>query len=358
MSYIALGAHGAFDDDIRTYVGLSAFVASALPAATKLIWGLQEPLIHTNVSLSQLSFYCILAIFAVTPYLATAFVTTERTAKFLFWASIICNTLAQLFTSRLYRFITKNHRKASNIAVNIELFVEKFEILSMMVLGESVLGILFEVALVITDKDIQLRHLYGATAIAAGMLDALQTLYNNVDAPIAKGSKHAIRYRRVNRVLWGLFHIPYHGALILFATGLGIAIHDIGLKPKDDSYETARLLLTEVVRAGEAKRLNFNHIRTRRMFSVGWSVSMVSSGLIGSVHHHGPRAATKKWRFLIRCLIVTPMAIGLPYADLAPDTFMYIFGAILVTIAIVEYVFVQMDKIGFSVRRPKCFLAR
>lgn len=95
--------------------------------------------------------------------------------------------------------------------------------------GESVLSILFEGGDIVTKEGVRLRHLNAAAATAATatvMLNVLHKLYTNDDNTIAKGSVHAIPEKTHHRHLWGQLHVFYHMSLVLFDTGLGLAVHE------------------------------------------------------------------------------------------------------------------------------------
>lgn len=142
---IAIGAHGAFDDGIRPYVAVSAFLATAIPTSGAVVWAFQERLLKNPANrANQLLISGIFVIFSVLPYLAAAFVSTDTAARALYWTAFGIQPFAAygpyLTYSRLHRKIP-NHTR---LAFNIELIVEKFEVLTMIVLGETVIGLLFE----------------------------------------------------------------------------------------------------------------------------------------------------------------------------------------------------------------------
>lgn len=348
LTFISLGAHGAFDDGVRPYVAVAAFLASAIPTTTALIWGLREPLLKTKQGPSSLTVTCVSSLIGASPYLAAAFVDSDRVSRILFWVALGAHLSTFFSSGYITKLLAPNTEKQTRVAVSIELFVEKYEVLTMIVLGESVLGILFEGALVVTKEGVRLRHLFGSAAIATAMLYSLQTLYNNVDSPISRGGKHAIRYKKNHGLVWSVLHVPYHAALVLFATGLGIAIRDIAIKPKTSTAEEAVAHVIDVVirEADSGHKRGFDY-KARWLFSAGWGASLILSGLIGSCHLAGPRAATKRWRLVIRSLIAIALMFGMPFADVSAEIFLHVFGTVLVLIALSEYILVQMDNMGF-----------
>lgn len=356
LTFIALGAHGAFDAGPRPYVAVASFLAAAFPTLSSIFFGMREPLLHGKRGISQLTLSGLTTLLTIVPYFAAAFVTSERAVRILFWVALVSNLMTPFVTTLGYRAIFRNAHNRAGLAISIELFVEKYEVLTMIVLGESVLGILFEGATVVTADGVRLGALFGCAAVSTGMLYALQTLYNNVDAPIIKGGKHALRYRKLHGILWSQLHVPYHAALVLFATGLGIVVHEIALPyiskaPAETAPHLRAMVtsatITDLLRAESSEKISRFDDKVRWLFSAGWGASILLSGLIGSLHDSGPRAATKRWRLLIRFIVVLPIALGMPFTEIHPEYFLAVFAAVLICLALVEYICVQMDKMGF-----------
>lgn len=348
LTGIALGAHGAFQDGIRPYVAVSAFVATALPSFSCLVWGLKEPLMKNPVNVvNQLTLMSTINLFSAVPYLAAAFVSTDRTTRIMYWVPYGMQTLSYVFSGSLYRYIHRNREGYSRLAIAIELMVEKYEVLTMIVLGESVLGMLFEAALVVTKEGARVGALYAAAAAGTAMLYALQTLYVNVDGHIIKGGTHAIRFKAFFGILWSQIHTVYHFSLILFATGLGIALRDITIPPKEDAAEK---LLNIVLRATEESGTSTGPkfgTEERWLFSSGWGASLLLSGIIGLLHDAGPRAATLWRRLAIRAVVVIAMMVSIPFADISAGNFVLIYTIPTVVIASLEFLFHHMDRMGF-----------
>ncbi|PXF41093.1 hypothetical protein BWQ96_09197 [Gracilariopsis chorda] len=302
---IALGAHGAFQDGIR-------------PIAISL------------------------------PYLAAAFVRSERATRILYWIPLGLQFVAIFFTGSVYRFLHRNRPGSTRLAVAIELMVEKYEVLTMIVLGESVLGILFEAGKFLTKEGAQLDRLYGVAAASTAMLYCLQTLYVNVDGCIVKGGQHAIRYKVVFGIVWSQLHTLYHMALILFATGLGISIHDVML-PSEKS-ESARWAVVVVMRAATggkgAVAPGFGD-KERWLFSVGWGMSMIMSAAMGVLHYGGPRAASRRYRVATRVVVATGVMVGLPFTRLRADVYLGVHTAVVVLLTVAEFILAHMDRMGF-----------
>lgn len=343
---IALGAHGAFSPGPRPYVAIASFAASVIPTLLNTFWSYREPLFNSgNDFLNQYIIYTIINILTVTPYFVAAFISNEVVVRVLYWIPLVSSPFGLLTGMYVYRFLNRNCPNRTRLAVSIELTVEKYDTLTMIVLGESVLGVLFEGSAVVTKSDVRLSNLFGAAAAATAMLYSLETLYVNVDSPIARGGKHALRHNATNGIIWGHLHTPYHMALILLATGIGIALRDIAIVPKKDATEAIHTL----IRAGGEVKSGVAAFQTaqRWLLSVGWGASIILSGLIGSLHFAGPRAATKRYRLLLRCLIVFPIMIGIPFTDLEAEYTLAIYTAVAAFIAVAEYLCVHMDRLGF-----------
>lgn len=344
---IALGAHGAFKDGLRPYVAIASFMASFIPQVSMLILSIREPLLHNNILYNQMSINALIAILQVSPYFAAAFVSSSTTTRMLYWFPLAFQFFSTYITFVIARTILVKEYNITT-ALAIELIVEKYEVLTMILLGESVIGILFEGAKVVTADDIRLGSLFGAAAASTAMLYSLQTLYANIDGPIAKGGKHAVRHRSLNGITWATLHLPYHLALILFATGIGIAFRDVGFSIDSNTSSSAASLLvrkdeTESVVLGSVQKFAREE---RWLFSVGWGASIILSGLIGATHLAGPRAATKQGRFFIRCLLVIGIMVSMPFTSTTALEYIGVHCAVLVGIAIVEYSFVHMDRLG------------
>lgn len=348
LTGIALGAHGAFDDGIRPYVAACAFAATAVPALSMLWWAVKEPLLKNPANIvNQVVLTSTVSLVSVIPYFAAAFVSTPRATRILFWVPYFIQTIFIFITGSFYRWIHRNRPGHTRLALAIELFVEKFETLTMIVLGESVLGLLFEAALLITKEGTRVGALYAGAAGATAMLYALQTLYVNVDGQVGKGGTHAIRYRGLYGILWGQLHTWYHMALILFATGLGFAMRDIAIPPETGAV--SKLIIDTIVRAeGKVSEEGPGFgIKQRWVFSAGWGAAIIFSAVLGALHQGGPRAATKPYRLITRCVVAAAIMIGMPFASISAGKFLLVYMIVLVVIAIMEYVCVQMDRMGF-----------
>lgn len=74
---------------------------------------------------------------------------------------------------------------------------------------------------------------------------------------------------------------------------------------------------------------------------------MIFSAIIGALHRRGPRSATKVYRTVFRCIVTVAVMVGMPFSNLSAGLFQGVFAAVTVAISIAEFLFVQMDRIGF-----------
>lgn len=182
-----------------------------------------------------------------------------------------------------------------------------------------------------------------ASAVAATLtLYSLQTLYVQIDSPIQKGGAHAIRHNAYAGFSWNFLHMPYHFFLILFATGLSISFRDVAILPVESAVEAVVRAKSDA--AAGAAQFSRN---ARWIFSTGWGGAVICSGLLGALHRPGPRAATKLHRIIIRCAIATGLMVGLPFSDVSAGWYQGITAMVSAAMSLTEYLFVQMDRIGF-----------
>lgn len=353
LTGIALGAHGAFSDGVRPYVAISAFAATALPSLTMIIWSLREPLLKNPQNyVNQIVLIGAGGILGVLSYFAAAFVPSERATRILYWVPFVFQFFVTFFTGSLYRFVHRNRPGHTRLAIAIELVTEKYEVLTMIVLGESVLGLLFEGATLVTADGASVSRLYAGAAAGTAMLFGLQTLYVNVDGNIVKGGVHAVRHKALYGIAWSQVHLLYHIALVLFATGLGLSLRDIAFSQNavgSGAAEAAQFLMrADTEGEGSVAEVVATFGRKQRwLFSAGWGASIILSGIIGAFHYGGPRAATKPYRLITRFNVVAGIMVGMPHADISAGSFLVVYTVALLVIGTVEYICVQMDHIGF-----------
>ena len=339
---IALGAHNAFDDGVRPYVAISSFLATLVPITGSLVWAWQERLLKNPTNrVNHIKLNTIAVIVSILPYFAAAFVGSSDATRALYWTASALLLVSHFVPYVLYNFLHRKVTTHTRLAINIELIVEKFEVLTMIVLGETVIGILFEGGAVVGQEGARVGFLYLAAIEATIILYSFQTLYVQVDSQIAKGGVHALRHNGYAGLMWNLLHMPYHFFLILFATGLGISMRDVALPPVIEAV-TTRAGASDAI-AGAA---SFDS-NARWVFSVGWGGSVICSALIGALHIPGPRAATKLYRSFIRVVLAVALMVGMPFSNVSAELYVGIYAIVTALISISEFLFVQMDRIGF-----------
>lgn len=97
MSGIGLGAHGAFST-AQKQVGICAFLATAIPAVSIMLFAWMEPAsINEHNLFSQAVGLQVVNVLSVLPYLIAAFVDSERVAKILYWVALVsCHCVVRL----------------------------------------------------------------------------------------------------------------------------------------------------------------------------------------------------------------------------------------------------------------------
>jgi low temperature requirement protein LtrA len=336
MSGIGLGAHDAFTV-ARSHVAVSSFLASAIPSSSHLLFSaMDEQAVNEHNFFNHGALGQVLMLFAVTPYLAAAFVGSERTAKNLFWAAFVITPLVNPAFMVFNTFMHRNRPRAVRMAVNIESMVEKYNVFTLVVLGETLLAVLFEGAELVARNGADISDMYVTAALSAVIIYAIFTLYVNVDNFIPSGSVHAIRYNRWGGLTWAALHLPYHMFLSGFLpAGLGLIIRDVTV-PKAGSSSV------DVPNGSEAQ---FDSLG-RWMFSAGWGVPMLISAVMGMLHKAGPRGKTKHRRHGVRGLFVVAIAVGVPFAELNAFAHLGVFAVVATVIGLGEFVLIEMDRIG------------
>jgi len=349
LTGIGIGAHGAFTTCLPWVSGAS-FLGNVIP------WGLsayhsqreaglkgKDNVINNGLLVSGVQ------ILGALPYLAACFVRSERAAKILFWIPPVFQSFATLIAMTIFRYLHRNHANRTNFAVSIELFVEKFEVLTLIVLGESLLAILFEAAKYVTKEGARINLLYGCVLCATGIVSSLAIFYLNIDGKILRGSTHAIRHNAFMGLLWSILHLPFHICLVLFATGLGIAFRDIIIKPKPADVEAVIKAVVHAAAQTAADKAatgpQFGS-KERWLFTVGWGGSLVLSGALGFCHFIGERDFTKRARVSFRCILAIALSVGLPFAELSAENFVLIFALVTFVMAFTEYILVVADRVN------------
>lgn len=102
LSGIGLGAHGAFSTAQRQ-VGISAFLASSIPAISIIAFAWMEPASTNEHNMfSQAIVGQTVNVLTVLPYLVAAFLDSERAAKNLYWVALVGS---HLFVRQILTFV-------------------------------------------------------------------------------------------------------------------------------------------------------------------------------------------------------------------------------------------------------------
>lgn len=226
--------------------------------------------------------------------------------------------------------------------------VEKYSVFTLIVLGESLLALLFEGGGLVTLENAHVSKMYVTVAVSVLIIYSFQTLYFNVDNSIAKGGVHAIRAHRYSGIAWNLLHLLYHMALAgPLATGLGLIIRDITLGVKPEAVHAA---------AAESggKAIPEAHFDSggRWLFSAGWGTALLISTIMGLLHRPGPRGQTKYYRLAVRGVVVAIIAIGFPFAEASATTTLIVYSATITLLALSEFILVEADRIGMLSKAP------
>lgn len=142
---IAFGAYNPFADKIRSFVSASAFLASFIPIMESAIWASREELLKVRTNrANQVIMGSFFDVISLLPILAAVFVSTEKASKILFWVSLALQTILSILPVYIFQVLHRNVTQYSRPALSIEHVVEKFEVLTMIFLGETVIALLFE----------------------------------------------------------------------------------------------------------------------------------------------------------------------------------------------------------------------
>lgn len=199
------------------------------------------------------------AVTAVTalPYLAAALVGTRsrRAVVVLYWVGAVVNQSRASAFPLVYRKLVRGRAGTVMPAVNIEALTEKYGLLTLIVMGESLLAILFEGGTILTlpPDVIDTGRLYAGTLCGVAIAFCFKVLYMDVDNRVFRRGVHAIRWNRKAGIVWSATHLYFHAALILSATGLGIILRAAAVRvpaPAAAAAAAEEVLITAVGRAG------------------------------------------------------------------------------------------------------------
>ncbi|GAB0496387.1 hypothetical protein MMPV_007699 [Pyropia vietnamensis] len=415
---IGVGAHSAFTST-ATWVSACAFFSLFFIAATSALFGFREPrlraastpppddaataagrppprrslraVLATNFVVAS----AVVTVLTAVPYLAAAVVGTRsrRAVVVLYWVGALVNQSRASVFPLLYRKVVRRRPGTVMPAVNIEALTEKYGLLTLIVMGESLLAILFEGGTVLTlpSDVIDMGRLYASTLCGVAIAFSFKLLYMDVDNRVFRRGVHAIRWNRKAGIVWSVTHLYFHAALILSATGLGIILRAAAVRPAAATAAAAaataaataapaaataaageELLMTAVSRAGggsggsvsagaggaaggaastAADTLGSAVISgaTRWVFSVGTFGALLLLVVLASTHKSGPRAATRRWRLPARAVIAIAGLLALPLGGdrLDPLVLLCLVAAVVWAATATEFVLIEADRIGW-----------
>lgn len=224
----------------------------------------------------------------------------------------------------------------------------------LIVLGESLMAMLFEGSELLAQDDVRVGALFYATFLGVLIVYSIQTLYFNVDNFVVKGAVHPIRHNKWNGMTWGWIHFFYYMALGGFlSTGIGLMLRDIAVLPNEASLELNAAtdatdhMLSAVVHASEASAgtVQFDK-KARWLFSGSWMAVIIISSVMGLLYKAGPRGRTKNYRLIFRIVVVLALGLGMPNVDVSAMTNLSVFAYVSLFFALLEFVCIQMDRIG------------
>lgn len=360
MAGIGLGAHAAFTN-ARKHVGAAAFCATAIPAAWFSYASFREPVAKNEHNRwSQGGVQGILQIVAVVPYLLPVVVSSKTGIRICYWIGGVATTIVSPIYVGVYMWAHRERPKAVRAAVNVESLVERYQILGLIVLGESLMALLFEGSDLLAVDGVQVSPLFRSVFQGVLIVYSIQTLYFNVDNASVKGDVHAIRHNRWFGLAWTQLHFPYFMALAGFlSTGIGLMLRAIALpfekeEKAGSAARNAAPILRFVVRAAKLAP-DSSHFdgKARWLFSGAWMSVILISCLMGWMHKAGPRGQTKNRRIMIRVVMALGLGLGMPFADVTASKNLAIFTGVSCAFAFGEVILMEMDRIGMLSRTGK-----
>lgn len=360
MAGIGLGATAAFGS-ARIPVALASFMATVIPSVMFGYYSYRAEQGHNEHNIFHQGLgHSAITIVAALPYFAAVFIKSESGARACYWAAFF---LLQLALPAYVAFYNKLHAAiplAARIAINVENMAEKYGVLTLVVLGESLMALLFEGSDILRKEGTDVANTFIGVFMGVVIIYSLMTLYFDVDNHITRKAVHAFRYKRSNGLLWSHFHIYYHMSLAGFlSTGIGLMLKDVALEAKVEAAKAVKLaelspeLLASIsvhAAAESVKTKNEFDGKARWLFSGGWMAAVILSSFMGLAHKPGKRGRTKNRRIYPRIFFALLAGIGLPFLEISAMRNLIAFTVISFVFAFVEFVAIRMDAIGMLSR--------
>ncbi|KAJ3125741.1 hypothetical protein HK098_008263 [Nowakowskiella sp. JEL0407] len=147
---------------------------------------------------------------SVVPLFISLFMSDRNVKMALWWTSLAIEFTANFIPYALN--VLPSMRAKYRFALNIEHQTERMGLLTLVVLGEVVIGILWD------SPNSELTSAYGATFLGLIIAISFQWIYFNVEG--GHHFEHAIRRNVVTSLIWYHFHTPLHISLV--SAGVGI----------------------------------------------------------------------------------------------------------------------------------------
>ncbi|KAI9146441.1 bacterial low temperature requirement A protein-domain-containing protein [Paraphysoderma sedebokerense] len=257
------------------------------------------------------------------PWFLSLFLSRDYQLR-LWWASTILDLLSALQSTILVRFGIKLKYR---LALNIEHFTERFGLLTIIVIGEMVVSILF-------DSDAPYVS-SGYIATVFGLIHAVTDfwLYFNVDA--SRTYIHAIRRSTITSVLNSTVHALLHLAIVASGIATGKLVSAASVSLTDNSVAT--------------KSANSTLVKSelRQLYAFGNALCFICYIIMGLLHksrddsmpiENQPRIKKSYrliWRFLI---VIACIIVGFVGTELSPMELLSVGSALgIVTIVLEQY---------------------
>ncbi|KAJ3190871.1 hypothetical protein HK101_008289 [Irineochytrium annulatum] len=211
LSGLGINCAFAWSDDVATntstlYV-ITFLCHRVLVLATNVIVGVLNPKFKSHLVLTN---GCNML--GAVPFIVGIFCANE-TRMALWWLGFAIDTFAFVIVIVIFKMFPDKSMWRYRVAVNIEHATERWAGLTMVILGEMVIGLLWA-----SDRR-DMSTAYLATTLGLFVAISFSWLYFDVDS---QNFTHAIRRSAISGITWQVLHFPLHVCLV--ATGSALAI--------------------------------------------------------------------------------------------------------------------------------------
>jgi len=280
----------------RIVVPTCAMIAHFFLALLSLYFGLNEPKFRVLSSQwkNQQVQTAIWSSVQALIYVPATIVTGEKAVDWVLGSAVCFGILRSLLMPTLGKFVL---RPQFRIAYNIEVLVEKYGLLTIIVFGESILTMPLSAA---TIDYFKAAKLYGTVFLVIIAIQAFHGLYFKLDAKILFGGIHAIRRHFFTGVCWIMLHFPLHVGLAVGAGGAGNL-----LVLSADGSSAGHMAIVHAG-AGDSGADSYSEEQADWwMLCGGWGSALIFSAALAICHKKSPGAHSKPFRLAGR------MAMGL-----------------------------------------------